>query len=180
MTNMAEARVICPGCKSRFTVKAPSLDVLNAKPFRCPKCGTAAPFNQVIAPAGPPPLHTHIGGAPGMFPPIDGKTRMAGAAGAVVTLSVDSTGRNFPLGPGVYTLGRDSADSRASLKISPDRYMSRLQASLEVTPGGCRISGLSATNPIFVNSTRLEAGMSAPLKNGDKILLGMTNVAVKM
>ena len=185
---MATAKVQCPGCRSGFTVKTPSIEGIANKTFRCPKCGTTMPFSRVLVGAIPmgtgampsqQALHTHIAGTPGAAPMGPGaKTRVAGGAGTGVTLRIDADGRAFPLGPGTYTLGRDSLDSNATVKIAPDRYMSRMQASLTVGPGGVSISGLSPTNPILVNGIRIEMGKSVPLKNGDRLQLGITNLTV--
>ena len=153
---MATAKIECPKCHSRFTLNAPSLEAMASKPFLCPKCGV---------------------------PSADGKTHVA-SRGNLVSLVVETTGRTFSLAQGVYTLGRDSSDSRASLRIAPDPYMSRLQAGLEVSPGTsgtkCRVVGLNATNPVFVNNVRLEPNTGVSLKNGDRLLLGMTKVIVRM
>lgn len=185
---MATAKVQCPGCRSVFTVKAATIESVANKIFRCPKCGTSMPFSRVLVGAVPmgagsmPPaqaLHTHIAGAPSNAPLDPGaKTRVTGGAGTRVTLHLDSIGRSFPLGPGTYTLGRDSLDSSATVKIAPDRYMSRMQASLTVGPGGVSISGLSPTNPIIVNGNRVDMGKPVALKNGDRLQLGMTKVTV--
>lgn len=179
---MATAKIECPKCHSRFTLNAPSLEAMASKPFLCPKCGFSSSFGQLLgirARAVSAP-HTHIAGG---VPSADGKTHVA-SRGNLVSLVVETTGRIFSLAQGVYTLGRDSSDSRASLRIAPDPYMSRLQAGLEVSPGTagtkCRVVGLNATNPVFVNNVRLEPNTGVSLKNGDRLLLGMTKVIVRM
>ena len=183
---MATAKVQCPGCGSGFTVKAASIESLSGKMFRCPKCGVTLPFARVltgaVAPGAMPPqqaLHTHIAGAPTGSPMgAPAKTRVAGGAAAGITLRLDATGQAFPLGPGTYTLGRDSSDSNATVKLAPDRYMSRMQASLTIGPGGASIAGLSPTNPIIVNGNRVDMGKPVALRNGDRLQLGMTNITV--
>lgn len=188
---MAEVKILCPQCGGRFTLRAPDLQAMASKSFRCPKCGFSAPFGQLMANAGhaqptapsfSSPLHTHIGGAPNMGGGFSGKTAVHTQSG-LAQLEVMGTGRTFPLSQGVYTLGRDSVDSRASLKIAPDKFMSRLQARLQISSvngsANCQIIGISATNPVFVNSSRLEPDQVVKLKNGDIILLGMTKVKIK-
>lgn len=190
---MPAVQIECPQCHGRFTLKAPNFQVMASKPFRCPKCGFSAPFGQLMASAGipvqtmrsatpsPAPLHTHIAGGARPASP-GGKTSIASGAN-LATLTVQDSGRKFNLSQGNYTLGRESSDSRASLQIAPDQYMSRLQAQLQVNRGAngladCVVVGVAATNPIFVNNVRIEPGQAARLKNGDIILLGMTKVAI--
>lgn len=159
-----------------------------SKSFRCPKCGFSTSFGQLLGPDArrTVPLHTHIAGG-GAAPAPGGKTHVATpgmASRGLVTLNVPKSGRTFPVGQGVYTLGRESSDSRATLRIAPDPYMSRLQARLEVmaTPQGvsCRIIGLNSANPVFVNNRQINPNFGVDLKNGDKLLLGMTEVTVAM
>lgn len=183
---MATTRIQCPGCQAKFTLKASSLDSIANKSFRCPKCSYVISFDKIMPrKKAVEPLHTHIAGGVGDAP--GGHTKLANTGGTQLELFMEGSGKSLKLGNGIYTLGRDSSDSRASLKISPDKYMSRLHAQLEVmmNPTGvsfpiCRISSLSATNPIFVNNDKLEVGKSVELKSGDKILLGMTKLIVKM
>ena len=183
---MASVKIECPNCRSKFTLKTPSLEAMANKPFRCPKCRYVAPFGKLINRRSvAAPLHTTIGGDPNAQP-VD-KTRIAASGASLVELVIEESGKTLKLGSGIYTIGRDSSDSRASLKISPDKYMSRLHAQIEVSsnPTGhakplCHISGLNATNPTFVNNRKLETGESTELKNGDKLLLGMTKINIKM
>lgn len=183
---MAIVKIECPNCRAKFTLKAPSLESMANKPFRCPKCGFVAPFGKLINRRGASaPLHTNISGDPNAQP-VD-KTRIAASGAPLVELVIEENGKSLKLGSGIYTIGRDSSDSRASLKVSPDKYMSRMHAQIEVNsnPTGhskpiCHISGLNATNPTFVNNRKIEAGESIELKNGDKILLGLTKINVKM
>ena len=183
---MAIIKIECPNCRAKFTLKAPSLEAMVNKPFRCPKCGYVAPFGKLINRRGAStPSHTTIGGNPNAQP--GDKTRIAASGTPLVELIIEDGGKSLKLGSGVYTVGRDSSDRRASLKISPDKFMSRLHAQIEVNsnPTGrpkpiCHISGLNATNPTFVNNRKLETGESIELKDGDKILLGMTKLTIKM
>jgi len=138
-----------------------------------------------------PALHTHIAGG-GMSHNTDGgfggqKTKVAaqammGAKGKM-SLVVESTGMSFPLMQGTYILGRASSDSKATLKLAPDPYMSRQHARLYVGAVNgkiqCHLCGLASTNPIFVNDKKIETGSPVTLKSGDKILLGMTTILFK-
>ena len=186
---MPTAIIHCPGCGARYNLKAASLESVASQTFRCPKCRYACSLGRMMGSHGFPKgnMHTHIGGSAGRTPDEFGKTRIVGSASGEVVLEVEGTGRNFRLGMGNYILGRDSDDSRASVKIAPDRYMSRQQAVLEIQPsrqpGGkpeARIINNSQTNAIYVNERKLDNGMSIVLNNGDKLLLGMTKVNVRL
>lgn len=128
----------------------------------------------------PVPLHTHIAGAGQPTPPPmpNAKTRVAQGAQSLVTLMVMESGKVLPLKTGTYTLGRDSIDSKASVRVAPDRYMSRLHAKIDVTPGGTTITGIAENNPILVNGKSIQAGIPVALRNGDKVQLGMTTLTV--
>lgn len=185
---MSEVKIVCPQCGGKFTLRAANLQMMASKTFRCPKCGFSSSFGQLMGNAGmspqtlrapQQPLHTHIATGPAT---PGGKTSIS-THNNIARLEVIDTGHEIPLSQGIYTLGRQSSDSRASLQIAPDRFMSRLQAKLQVasingTPL-CQITGVSATNPIFVNNSRVSEGQVVKLRNGDVILLGMTKVKIK-
>lgn len=185
---MASIKIVCPGCRASFVLKAPSIQSVASKNFRCPKCGTTTSFGHIFnVMRQSQPFHTNIGGASLKGRGFNSHTRIAGPPLGKLLLEVKELGRDFQLGYGTYTLGRESEDSRASLKIAPDRYMSRQQAVLEIEPSHVpevpllvRISNISPTNPIYVNDKKLDTGMNANLKNGDVLLLGMTKVEVIM
>lgn len=208
---MAPIQFKCPRCQSGFSIKNATQAAIARQTFRCPKCGHTAPLSQIIGNIGlqqgnHPPTQiggmpgspkTQIGGAPGIVGGAAGtpktqiagagiggaKTQIAGGAGTpIVTLTIMPSGRRIPLPQGVYTLGRDSSDSKASLRIAPDPYMSRLQARLEVmsSPAGtvCRLIGLSPTNPVMINNRPTNQNFGVDLRNGDTLLLGMTRVII--
>lgn len=180
---MASTLIECPKCRRRFTLNAGNLAAVASRPFRCPKCGFAAPFGQLMNKAGQPSAHprTHIAG--GSLGDTGGKTKMVSADRSVLLL-IENSGRSFPVPQGSYTLGRESSDSCASLKIAPDPYMSRLHARFDVgmDPGGmpCRITALNSANAVFVNNRRLECGQTEELHDGDRILLGMTTLRLRV
>jgi len=191
---MATYKVVCPKCHKAFSLKTPNPASVLDKQFRCPKCGYSAPYSSLIGDAvaqDNPALHTHIAGG--------GSTQAAGNAfggqktkvaqqaqigmSGKMSLVVESTGMSFPLMPGVYILGRASSDSKATLKLAPDPYMSRQHARLvvDVRLGKmqCQLCGLTSTNPIFINDKKIAEGSAVTLKSGDKILLGMTKILFK-
>lgn len=185
-------KITCPRCRRTFSLKTSNPASVMSKQFRCPKCGCSAPYSSLMSSAGVqdnPALHTHIVGG-GLVQNSMGtfgekKTRVTGQAmmGMKLSLVVESTGASFPLMPGTYILGRASSDSKATLKLAPDPYMSRQHAKLVVKittgPTLCELSGLTSTNPIFVNGKMLNLGHTVRLSSGDKILLGMTTVILR-
>lgn len=188
---MKEIKITCPGCHKSFTLKTQNPNAVMGKDFKCPKCGFSAPFSMLMGGkfVDNPALHTHIaGGGVSQNAGFGGlKTKVAeqaqvGTKGPM-SLVVESTGMSFPLMPGAYILGRASSDSKATLKLAPDPYMSRQHARLVVNSSfgkmQCQLCGLASTNPIFVNNKKIPQGSAVTLKSGDKILLGMTTILFK-
>lgn len=182
---MAKTRLTCPRCRATFTLQAPSLEGLANKIFKCPKCGYTTSFGQLLGSDARPtvPLRTKIGGgAP--LPPGARTVVSAPVISPAVTLRILPAGRSFTLQQGVYTLGRDSSDSQASVRLAPDPYMSRQQVRLEIMhkPGAtsCRLICLNTTNPVFVNDRQVDPHFGVELRNGDILLMGMTKVQVNM
>lgn len=177
----------CPNCRNSFTLKTPNVEAVMGQLFRCPKCGLSTPFSSFLRlqKNSAAALHTHIANQ-AVGGPVPLKTRVATGANANghLALVVESTGKRFPLMPGIHILGRDSSDSRATLKLAPDPYMSRQQARLvvEIRNGQpvCQIYALTATNATYVNDQEIEAGQPVTLRVGDKLLIGMTTVRLSM
>lgn len=176
---MLSAKIQCPRCHGRFVLKTQSVDKLANKAFKCPKCGQMTPFAQMLRTVPPVP-HTHIAAASRKAPMPGGKTLVDLSAKKVISLEVKETGKTFTLGSGTYTLGRDSIDSRASLRIAPDPHISRFQATLDVSPRGCILTDLNDTNPIMVNGKPMKAGQTMTLRDGDQLFIGVTNMKVKL
>lgn len=170
-------KIICPQCGSRFTLKVPNPNALVNKTFKCPKCGYSSGYPELLS-------NATVGHAslPGQNSPMaapGNHTQIAspGNQGNLV-LTVQTTGMRFALAEGQYTLGRDSADSKASLRLAPDPYMSRLHAGLVVARGKARITNQSNTSPIGINGQALKFGHSAYLNNGDNLQIGATDIKV--
>lgn len=157
-------------------LKSPNPGALANRPFRCPTCGRMTPFNQLMAPAYPAP-----------YPPVNrrpvdpGKTQISGGQ-TMMRLIVEDSGKVIEIPSGNHTLGRDSLDSKATIKIASDTCMSREHARLTVTqsPQGveCVLTPMQSRNDIFVNNQRMSVSESRRLRNGDSILLGMTTLKV--
>lgn len=181
---MQEIKIECPGCHQKYNLKVGNPALLTGEVFSCKKCGFSAPFPMVLNKRGNSGLKTHIANVD----PQSGKTQVAGLKtrlsgqnqGTGMALVIEKTRVRFPLCPGVYILGRDSRDSRATLKLAPDPYMSRQHARLEIIPHAgtvrCLLYAMESGNPIYINNRKIAPGAGIPLKSGDKILLGMTMV----
>lgn len=128
-------------------------------------------------------LHTQIGGAAMGMASNHGLTQVASNK-AIGTLTVKEGGKTFRFGQGLYVLGRDSSDSSASIKLAGDPYMSRQHAKLSAANAGgiptCLLTCVSQANPIYINGQKINNGVPTPLRDGDKILLGMTTVIFKL
>ncbi len=182
---MKSYKIACSNCRHAFIIKITNPEALRGKSFQCPKCGVRFPFDRLLQKMSADALHTHIGGGntDDLTPP-NGHTRVAQQTNARAILTVDGSVSEFKLSPGTYILGRDSSDSRATLRIAPDQFMSRAHATLKVEAAGNRlqasITPMKSANAIFINNDRLEYGRSCMLKDGDRILLGMTTVRIKI
>ncbi len=141
---------------------------------------TGDPLTQIGGIPQPGGLHTQIGGL-GMAAG-HGKTQVANKPLGILT--VLDGGKSFRFGQGVFVLGRDSSDSKATIKIARDPYMSRQHAKLSAANVGgistCLLTCISQSNPIYINGQKINSGTPAPLRNGDRILLGMTTVVLNI
>lgn len=203
---MIRAKFKCPKCNRDISIKAQSREGLMSQIFKCPYCLNEAPFSRILSDDKPPqqsvpsaapmaqggfppmsggPLKTHIVNSPvggQVGTPAFQKTRMVTTA--PIAIVVESTGRRIPVNVGSYVLGRDSADSGASIKIAPDPYMSRLHARLDVQRADkgliCKIQPLKSSNTVLVNSAPVAEGSCKALKPNDKVLLGMTTFHLEL
>lgn len=187
-----DIKIACPQCGKRYTLRTPNPAALSNKTFNCTKCGYGAPFPKLLGnyPAGgnmgmggklsgQSPLKTHIAGGQGVA--TGGRTQVSGTlpVGGVL-LIVASTGKQLQIGPGTHTLGRQSSDSRSSVMVAPDQYMSRCHAKLEVNASGAVITSMVDNNPVVVNGHKLNFGQSLSLRSGDVIVMGETEMSVRM
>lgn len=181
---MQEIKIECPGCHQKYNLKVGNPALLAGEIFNCKKCRFSAPFPMVLNSKRNSSLNTHIANADnknGKTQVAGQKTRMSGLRqDACMALVVEKTGMRFPLYPGVYIVGRDSRDSRATLKLAPDPYMSRQHARLEVIPQAgtmrCLLFAMESSNPIYINNKKITAGTGVTLRSGDRLLFGMTTV----
>lgn len=193
----------CPSCGRRFELrhKAPMT-------FSCPKCKYRAPFSEVIenehaSMMDIPPTFNGNATVQDSRPTEvvnvndkDGKTTVYNIDSQVEsndkTKVVFKTGhlhvmqgncivKDIKFGVGVYTLGRMSSDSTASIKIAPDNYMSRVHARMKVVPSTGPVNQyiltpLKDNNPVYVENREIPYGKSAVLRSGCKIVMGATTI----
>lgn len=76
-------------------------------------------------------------------------------------------GREFPLQPGVNTVGRENADV-----LLHDPQVSRRHAKLTLSEQGLTLEDLGSTNGSRVAGQKLAAGETAPVYDGDEVRFG--------
>ena len=91
---------------------------------------------------------------------------------------------NLPYG-NFYNLGRQSSDSKAQIKLTPDISMSRIHAGMRTiqTPQGYvvyQITSAKNSNPVYVNGNPVPQGKSVNLKNGDTLRMGETTLVFRI
>lgn len=96
-------------------------------------------------------------------------------------LQISFQGRPYgtiPLPFGNFEIGRNSSDSRAKVKITPDMSMSRIHAGMRSTKINgqivYQITSVRNDNPVYVNNYPIAKGKACNLKNGDEIRMGNT------
>lgn len=193
----------CPSCRRRFELrhKAPMT-------FTCPKCKHRAPFSDVVKNENtgmmdtPPDFNASVAMQENHPTEVvkvndkDGKTsvynfdsqmadndktKVVFKTGHLHVMQGDRIVQDIKLGVGVYTLGRMSSDSPASVKIAPDNYMSRVHARMKVvqstgTVNQYILTPLKENNPVYVENKAIPYGKSAVLRSGCKIVMGTTTV----
>lgn len=171
-------KLSCPDCGAKYTLKAPSLNAVRGKIFNCPKCACSAGYEELI-----PGLADEASEMPSRHIAAPEFSRQAarqmvnGAEGRLL-LHVPTTGKTFGLSNGRYTLGRDSSDSRATVKLAPDPYMSRMHAMLIVNANQARLTNQSNTSLITLNGNTIPFGRSANIAPGDTLVIGQTEIKV--
>lgn len=83
-----------------------------------------------------------------------------------------------------YTIGRNSSDGTAQVKITPDISMSRIHAKMRTGSSNgqpvYQISSARSENPVYVNGAPIQVGKGYILKSGDKILMGETTMVFRL
>lgn len=100
---------------------------------------------------------------------------------------VSFQGRQYgtiPLPFGNFELGRNSSDSNAKVKLTPDMSMSRIHAGMRTTKINgqmvYQITSVKNDNPVFVNNCPIAKGKAYNLKNGDQVRMGDTIMVFRL
>ena len=100
---------------------------------------------------------------------------------------VSFQGRQYgtiPLPFGNFELGRNSSDSNAKVKLTPDMSMSRIHAGMRTTKINgqmvYQITSVKNENPVFVNNCPIAKGKAYNLKNGDQVRMGDTIMVFRL
>ena len=85
---------------------------------------------------------------------------------------------------GNFELGRNSSDSNAKVKLTPDMSMSRIHAGMRTTKINgqmvYQITSVKNDNPVFVNNCPIAKGKAYNLKNGDQVRMGDTIMVFRL
>lgn len=87
---------------------------------------------------------------------------------------------NLPHGQS-FSLGRNSTDSKAQVKLTPDIAMSRIHAGMRTVRDRMgrelyQITSAKDDNPVYVNNVPVPKGKPCILKTGDTIRMGETTM----
>ncbi len=84
---------------------------------------------------------------------------------------------------GQFTLGRNSSDSNAQIKLTPDSSMSRIHAGMRVISQQGKIlyqvTSIKNSNPVVLNGIPIGKGQACTLKAGDMMQMGNTKLIFK-
>jgi len=75
------------------------------------------------------------------------------------------------------TIGR--GDGNTLMLPDPNRFVSRLQAKVELVDGRLMITNASSANPLLVNDHEVDAGTGATLADGDELRIGLYLLRVR-
>lgn len=102
-------------------------------------------------------------------------------------LQMSYAGRNYgavTLPVGVFSFGRNSMDSSAQVKLTPDLAMSRVHGMMKAMNVGGQIvyqvTSSKDSNPVYVNGRPIGAGKACNLKPGDMLKMGETTMVFSM
>ncbi len=174
--------IICPICKTKYTVARP---VPGMNRMKCPRCQGTIPVQaesvppvQQLAPSEPPHSHTQPdakrdeGTIVSGSVPWQGLNLPPGQRISLVVLEGPDKGKQFTLSKAWTTVGR--RDGEILLK---DPEVSGTHAVIKVLGGTCRVQDLNSTNGTFVNGRRVE---EVPLSHLDELRVGQTRLGVSI
>lgn len=173
---MAKISIVCPNCKAKLALM--EFAGWQEKTLKCPHCNFSAKasvFRLGTATQGARPSHDED----------DVQTRLSAPAhtpseNELGVIVVKATGRRFILREGTNVIGREAKSGTADLMISTDPYMSRRHVQIDVvkTPAGYdhRLVEIDSKNIVELNGAPIKRGDILKLNDGDRLLLGETEV----
>ena len=200
--------ITCPGCSRRF-----NLERRPPTTFRCPKCSFTAPFSTILnenpanASYSTQDGQIHIDNCASKTKVVSelantgdaqsGSNLAGGKKTQVVpdlqqrpkrgSFTISFQGHQYgiiPLPFGDFEVGRNSSDSTAKVKLTPDLSMSRTHAGMRtVKINGqivYQITSVKNDNPVYVNDQPIAKGKACNLKNGDQVRMGDTVMIFRM
>lgn len=101
----------------------------------------------------------------------------------LITFQGHQYGRiTLPLGD--FKVGRNSSDSEARVKLTPDMSMSRIHAAMRsIKIDGqtvYQITSIKNENPVFINNNPIAKGKAYNLKDNDHVRMGDTYMVFRM
>ncbi len=186
---MSEIKIKCPTCGKVLRLQdAPNI---NAATFTCPVCkekhvvGQCQRFVEQPKPANLSSEETQYGPT-GSSTGGGDETRIGGySSGIKIGALADNMGRTYQLCMGINTVGRQASSSTATVQIvTNDRTMSRSHAIIEVRNAGGKTVHIlrngTNKNPSYLNGTVIGLQDQLVLNNGDRILMGSTELTFKI
>ncbi len=197
-----EGAAYCEDCGSKLPVSSVSGPTLTpsappsappAQPvmtpggtMRCGACGAENPATEAYCEdcgaslvAGVAPVQDADGGAAQAQAAV---VATPPATGSKLVLA--SSGKEFPLSKDVITIGRRSPADGIYPDVDltdddPESYISRRHGQVIKSGSQFIFEDVGSANGSFVNNTRMAKGVQQPLKDGDQVRLGKTEMIFK-
>jgi len=95
---------------------------------------------------------------------------------ATILILVTSEGREYLLGEGRVTIGRETGNDI----VLPVQQVSRHHAQVYCGPSGCNVMDLRSTNGTFVNGVPIPPRVQRPIRAGDVLQIGPVTLKVTL
>jgi len=175
---MPEYIITCPICRKQYKLTLKDPASVAKESFLCKNCKYNAPFGAIL---------TDLSVAQPVSDGSNNRTKVKGDASVCSSpptkvvaghLTAISTGERIDIPFGTNTLGRNSSDSNATVKLTRDKFMSRVHARIVVQRVEGRIvaqvTSLKADNPVVLNGKIMPANKPFTLKQGDRLQMGQS------
>ena len=152
--------------------------------IKCSSCGAENPSSEAYC----EDCGASLGASTPQVPAVqeDASAPVAPPVAAVpAKLIVHTSGREFPLGKDVVTIGRRSPADGIYPDVDltdddPESYISRRHAQIIRQNTDFIFEDTGSSNGSFVNNVRANKGEQYPLKNNDQVRLGKTEMIFKL